>query len=33
VGRCLRPTLVLPLPRQLLPWSLMLRWHRLSLPL
>jgi hypothetical protein len=33
VGRCLRQTLVLPLPRLLLPQSLMLRWRRLSLPL
>jgi hypothetical protein len=33
VDPCLLPTLVLPLPRLLLPRSTMLRWRRLSLPL
>jgi hypothetical protein len=33
VGECLLPTLVLPLPRLLLPRTLRLRWRRLSLPL
>jgi hypothetical protein len=33
VRRCLRQALALPLPRLLLPRSLMLRWRRLSLPL
>jgi hypothetical protein len=33
VGRCLRPMLVLPLPRLLLLWILMMRWRRLSLSL
>jgi hypothetical protein len=32
VGRCLLPTLVLPLSRLFPLWSLMLRWRRLSLP-